>query len=159
MIGQVGANNMGSLQRIALGLLLQPNIGEPVNYLLTQEVVLAEPLLDIDFVEGSGGYSEELVRDGGDELWDCAIVFKVPSQQALWHTLMSVYNRYRFVADITDMNGSRKFIGTNEEGLKLDLKYNTGRAPSEWNGDSIAFVGRFRKRPPFYEPASSGSGS
>lgn len=161
MTGDLNEYNLAGLERVLIAPQIGVTVGDVVRLKVTEAVVLANNIewMATEFTQGTAYYGEKLVNEDGDNAWDVTVAILRPKGEYEWLAKLQEGYMLKFVADVVDMNGHRRLVGNEREALTFGIAYDTKRWFGERNEELITLSGRLRERPPFYEPATSGSGS
>lgn len=110
-------------------------------------VVTSATWTDVVLEKHSGVMMERCVQKRGVAAWEVELTGDHVEESRLYHDSLS----RRYIADITDANGTRVLVGTKDEPLTLSFKHDSGK-PSAGRKVVLSLTGELSERSPVYVP-------
>lgn len=110
-------------------------------------VVTSGTWVDIDFTLHSAVFKETAKQEGGFTVWPVELVGQ---HVEIDRFTMDDLNK-RYIADVTDANGIRLLVGTDEQPLTLTMVNDSGN-PSKGHFATLTLGGVLGRRAPIYNP-------
>lgn len=108
--------------------------------------------LPLPFVVGTGSWSEDADADLQGDLFKVALSVFLPGDSAAVRSELNRMQRRRFLVRLTGRDGRLLLLGTPEQPLRIDTKFESGPQGGDTRGHRIRFSGESLAKSPDYIP-------